>query len=415
MQRSPGEVILLKKLAKWFLLLLALALVLGAVAIVLLPPSVAPAPEVRAVFKPAEAAFGNKKSLTILLLGVDYNYDSKAQRHTTGARSDTILLLRVDPLARNLSMLSVPRDLLVAIGKDGRYGQDRINAAYSFGGEKLAIETLERVTGLKIDHYVVVKSDVVEELVDAIGGVPLTVEKKMDWDDNWAGLHIHLKPGKQRLMGSQVVGYCRFRNDEEGDFGRIRRQQHFVAALIMELKKKEHWGQYPELARIVRSKMKTDLRDEQIIGLAKLYRRFPVSNIEKGRPEVYDYFSNGAAYLLLAPGEPKRTISELFGPLPDPAVRTVKLLIDTPTDYLPEARRISQQLRRRGFGTVRIRHSKGAAPKGPTTLVSGGLDDAAVRILRKTFPELKLQKTKKKGRPLATLKLRSDVFVSEDV
>ena len=86
-------------------------LVIGlSMAIILLPPSVSPAPEVTAVFQPEEAAFGEERSLNILLLGVDYNYDSKAQRHTSGARSDTILILRVERKGKQLSMLSIPRD-----------------------------------------------------------------------------------------------------------------------------------------------------------------------------------------------------------------------------------------------------------------------------------------------------------------
>ena len=235
---------------------------------------------------------------------MDYNYDSKAQRHTSGARSDTILILRVERKGKQLSMLSIPRDLFVGIGKNAVHGYDRINAAYSFGGEKLAMETLERVTGIKIDHYIVVKSDVVADMVDAIGGVPVEVEKQMDWDDNWAGLHIHLKPGKQVLNGEQAVGYCRFRHDEEGDFGRIQRQQKFLTALMKELKQKKNFKNYQELAGLVRAKMKTDLENRQLVGLAMLYKSFPLDNIRKGRPEVLDYFENGAAYLVLAPGEP---------------------------------------------------------------------------------------------------------------
>jgi LCP family protein required for cell wall assembly len=402
-----------KKFLKRLLFLLALLLVGGALAIILLPPNMSPAPRVTAVFQPEKSAFGEKRSLNILLLGVDYNYDSKAQRHTSGARSDTILLIRVEPLGQALTMLSLPRDLLVGLGKNGTQGQDRINAAYSYGGEALAIATVEHVTGLKIDHHVVVKSDVVEELVDAIGGVPIEVEKKMDWDDNWAGLHIHLKPGPQRLSGTNAVGYCRFRQDEEGDFGRIRRQQKFLGALLKELKKKEHWDKYPVLAKIFRAKMKTDLKDEQLIGLATIYRSFPLNNIRKGRPEVFDYFDNGAAYLVLAPGEPRRTVEELFPPLPDPSVKSVKVLIEAPSDLLPEARRIGKALRERGFGGVRIRHLKGANPGGATTIVSSGIEGKPLESLRDTFPQIKVQKVKGKGHPLVTLKLRSEVSVSE--
>lgn len=346
-----------------------------------------------------------------MLLGVDYNYDDKAQRHTKGARSDTILVLRVERKGKQLSMLSIPRDLYVGIGKNAVYGYDRINAAHSYGGEKLAIETLERVTGLKIDHFIVVKSDVVADLVDAIGGVPIKVDQKMDWDDNWAGLHIHLKPGQQTLNGEQAVGYCRFRQDEEGDFGRIKRQQKFLTALLKELKKKKHFPKYKKLAGLVRAKMKTDLQNRQLVGLALIYKDFPLQNIQKGRPEVLDYFADGAAYLTLAPGEPDNIVQKLFAPLPTILDVNVTVIIKAGPEHVSEARRVAGLLKKRGFPSVRLKQVKDLGEGETTlTLASPGGEDA--QILRDTFPMLRLEKVKRKGRPEATLVVRSDVSVS---
>ena len=387
-------------------------LVIGlSTAIILLPPSVSPAPEVTAVFQPEEAAFGEERSLNILLLGVDYNYDSKAQRHTSGARSDTILILRVERKGKQLSMLSIPRDLFVGIGKNAVHGYDRINAAYSFGGEKLAMETLERVTGIKIDHYIVVKSDVVADMVDAIGGVPVEVEKQMDWDDNWAGLHIHLKPGKQVLNGEQAVGYCRFRHDEEGDFGRIQRQQKFLTALMKELKQKKNFKNYQELAGLVRAKMKTDLENRQLVGLAMLYKSFPLDNIRKGRPEVLDYFENGAAYLVLAPGEPDQTVKSLFSPLPDVLDVKMSVVLHAGDEYLSEARRVGALLKKRGFVSVRIKQNNDLGD-GETTMTLHGRGDEESEMVRSLFPTLKLQKTNSSGNRELNLFVRSQVTVA---
>jgi len=389
-------------------------LVIGlSTAIILLPPSVSPAPEVTAVFQPEEAAFGEERSLNILLLGVDYNYDSKAQRHTSGARSDTILILRVERKGKQLSMLSIPRDLFVGIGKNAVHGYDRINAAYSFGGEKLAMETLERVTGIKIDHYIVVKSDVVADMVDAIGGVPVEVEKQMDWDDNWAGLHIHLKPGKQVLNGEQAVGYCRFRHDEEGDFGRIQRQQKFLTALMKELKQKKNFKNYQELAGLVRAKMKTDLENRQLVGLAMLYKSFPLDNIRKGRPEVLDYFENGAAYLVLAPGEPDQTVKSLFSPLPDVLDVKMSVVLHAGDEYLSEARRVGALLKKRGFVSVRIKQNNDLGD-GETTMTLHGRGDEESEMVRSLFPTLKLQKTNSSGNRELNLFVRSQVTVAGD-
>ena len=401
---------MLKKLFKRLLLAFALLVVGLSMAIILLPSSVSPAPEVTAVFHPDEAAFGEERSLNILLLGVDYNYDSKAQRYTSGARSDTILILRVERKGKQLSMLSIPRDLFVGIGKNAVHGYERINAAYSFGGEKLTIETLERVTGVKIDHYIVVKSDVVADMVDAIGGVPVEVEKQMDWDDNWAGLHIHLKPGKQVLNGEQAVGYCRFRHDEEGDFGRIKRQQKFLTALMKELKQKKSFKTYQKLAGLVRAKMKTDLENKQLVGLAMLYKNFPLDNIRKGRPEVLDYFENGAAYLVLAPGEPDQTVKSLFSPLPDVLDVKMSVVLHAGPEYLSEARRVGALLKKRGFVSVRIKQDNEIG-EGETTMTLHGRGDEETELVRALFPTMKLEKMKSRGEPELVLYVRSEIFV----
>ena len=363
-----------------------------------------------------EAAFGEKQSLQILLLGLDYNYDSKAQRHTKGARSDTIVVVRVEPLGRELSMLSLPRDLLVKIGKNGEHGYERINAAHALGGEQLTIETVQQLTGLKIDHFVAVKSDVVASLVDSIGGVPIHVEKQMDWDDHWAGLHIHLKPGQQRLSGSQAVGYCRFRQDEEGDFGRIERQQKFLTALLKELKGRQHWAKYPELAKLVKSKTKTNLEDKQLVGLAQIYKSFPLDNVRKGRPEVEDYLSNGGAYLVLAPGEPKSIIEELFTPLPSVSAREIAVVIKARDEYMDEARRVARLMKQRGFASVLLKHlPENSASEGKSYLSLKSADGQGADVLRAMFPQLTLNKTKTEGRPEATLQINSKIIVADSV
>lgn len=402
---------MLKKLTRIFLVLLVLLAVATAALAFVLPRGFLSPDTVGAIIDPAKAAFGTKRSLNILLLGVDYNYDSKAQRYTTGARSDTILILRVEPLGKQLSMMSLPRDLYVGIGKNASYGYERINAAYSYGGQKLTIETVERITGLKIDHYVVVKSDVVKKLVDAVGGVPIKVEKQMDWDDNWAGLHIHLKPGEQRLSGAESVGYCRFRHDEEGDFGRIRRQQHFIGALIKELKRPTNFLKAKQFAAIVESEMKTDLSQNQLVALANIYKHFPLQNIVKGRPEVVDFFANGAALLSLAPGEPAACISQIFTDLPNPAVKDVHVIIEAGPSQDLEADQLASGLRHEGFPSVRLLHLPDD-PRGVSGLTVSGLSDEALQAVREVFSSVKVSTGNKKGPPTATLRLVGPVYLS---
>jgi LCP family protein required for cell wall assembly len=362
----------------------------------------------KTVFRPETTAFGKKDALYILLLGLDYSYDSKAQRHTKDARTDTIMVMRVEPRAQQLSMLSIPRDLLVPIaGTGGAY--DKINSAYSVGGIKATKQTIENLLKLKMDHYIVVKSDVVADMVDALGGVPIKVEKQMDYDDNWAGLHIHLKPGEQILNGAQTVGYLRFRNDEEGDLGRIRRQQQFLTALIRELKNPKHIAKYKNLADTVARKMSTDLKPEQMAALAKLYRNFPLGSMTKGRLEVADYFENEVAYLIPVEGEPARSVKTLFPPLPDARLAEVPVIVE---DYRPGERRrliFISRFKNGGFGQVVMR-APGRQGKtlDQTSLLITGTSPAAEKALPKLFPGVAIYKKQSTEPPTVTLRLRHE-------
>ncbi len=363
---------------------------------------------VQVVTTPKKVAFGEKSYLYILLCGLDYSYDSRAQRHTKDARTDTIMLVRVEPRAKDLSLLSVPRDLLVPIaGTEGAY--DKVNSAYSVGGISATRRTLENFLNIKIDHTITVKSDVVADLVDELGGVPITVEKQMDYDDNWAKLHIHLKPGEQVLNGAQSVGYLRFRNDEEGDFGRIRRQQQFLTALVRELKSLKHLTKYDNLAEAVSRKMSTDLSVKQMAALANLYRDFPLQNMHKGRVEVADHFENGIAYLIPIEGEPAHTIKELFTPLPDARLADIPVLIE---DYRSGERRkltAGTRFTRAGFGQVSLL-SPGRQGKtiDRTSLLITGKSEAAEKALPKLFPGVLIFKKSSSANPTVTLRIRSD-------
>lgn len=363
---------------------------------------------IRVIFRPEKVAFQGKDCLYILLMGLDYSYDSRAQRHTKDARTDTLMLVRVEPRARQLSMLSIPRDLLVEIAGTGG-GYDKINAAYSVGGAQGTKKTVEHFLGLKIDHFIVVKSDVVADMVDALGGVPIKVEKQMDYDDNWAGLHIHLKPGEQVLNGEQTVGYLRFRNDEEGDLGRMRRQQQFLGALIKELKSLKHVPKYKGLAEAVAQKMKTDMTVEQMAALGKIYKDFPLASMSKGRLEVADYFENEVAYLIPVEGEPAATIKKVFPPLPDARLAEVAVIIE---DYrVGDHRKLifTNRFKNGGFGPVVMRAPwREGKTVEETSLLITGSSPAVEKALPKLFPGIPIYKKPSQQAATVTLRLRDE-------
>lgn len=151
--------------------------------------------------------------------------------------TDTIMVCSYDPKTQQASMLSVPRDTFIGKSKAKAKASDKINSRYQLGIDK-TLTAINRVTGLEIPYYVVVDTNALVKLVDAMGGVEFNVPIDMDYDDDEQDLHIHLKAGLQRLNGDQAEQVVRFRHNNDGtsysleygdqDIGRMRTQREFL-------------------------------------------------------------------------------------------------------------------------------------------------------------------------------------------
>jgi LCP family protein required for cell wall assembly len=234
--------------------------------------------------------------MNILLLGIDYNHDEKGIIYTKGARSDTMMLVSLSNKAEFMNAVSIPRDTRILISE--KIGYEKINAAYSYGGVNGSMETVSQFLGVPVHHYVVIKVHGAKKMLDAIGGLPIDVEKDMDYDDNWGHLHIHLKKGPQVLTGEQAVGYARFRKDEEGDRGRMRRQQQVIRALIDRLKSPTVAMSIPALAQAVKDTLETDLSIAEMADLARLYGSFDHKQMKAGQVTGEDEYIDGVAMII---------------------------------------------------------------------------------------------------------------------
>jgi anionic cell wall polymer biosynthesis LytR-Cps2A-Psr (LCP) family protein len=131
-----------------------------------------------------------------------------------------------------------------------------------------------------------------------MGGIEINVEKQMDYDDNYQNLYIHLKPGLQVLNGREAMGYVRFRHDFEGDYGRMRRQDQFLRALVAQINKPEVKSRLPQMLGPMVSMMKTDLTLNDIrtlkdiagkIGFDGMYTaQLPTTPGMKGKASVVE-------------------------------------------------------------------------------------------------------------------------------
>lgn len=166
----------------------------------------------------AKEKVATREKLNILLLGVD-------KRAGDRGRSDSMILLTLDPKTDKMQMISIPRDTRTLIV--GKGFEDKINHAYAFGGADMSVATVENMLDIDIDYYVEINMEGLVDLVDAVGGI--TVQNELDWHSDG----FHYAKGELHLNGERALGYVRMRKqDPQGDFGRTKRQREVIEAII---------------------------------------------------------------------------------------------------------------------------------------------------------------------------------------
>ena len=183
---------------------------------------------------PTPEPWDGAKRVTVLTMGLDYR-DWLAGEGPP--RTDSMMLLTIDPVNGTAGMLSIPRDLWVNI--PGGFGYGRINTAYQLGegnrlpggGPQLAMDTVEELLGVPVDYYAQIDFNAFERFIDEIGGVKIDVPEKIVIDPLGDNNSKTLKPGRQVLPGDLALAYARARKTEGGDFDRAQRQQQVVLGI----------------------------------------------------------------------------------------------------------------------------------------------------------------------------------------
>lgn len=243
----------------------------------------------------------------ILLLGVDSNgSDTDPWK---GTRSDTIVLLNIDPRTRSVNAISIPRDSKVYLAQG--HGVQKINASHALGGIQLTKRTVEETLGIKVDRYIVVSDTAVSKLVDAVGGVPIYVEKRMNYDDYAGDLHVHLTKGLNVLDGRNAVGYLRFRHDALGDIGRTQRQQWFLRGLLEKVQSPQSIPKIPQMLNIATTYVKTDLSLYEMSQYAALAKSFDINKIEVATLPGGPNKKGSTSYWILDPDKTQEVVNRL--------------------------------------------------------------------------------------------------------
>ena len=228
----------------------------------------------------------------LLLMGTDGSDEREASEEFAGDqfRSDSIMLTRIDPVNKKVTLVSLHRDTLVDMGE---YGQNKLNAAHAIGGAALAVETVSELAGVPISHYAEINFDGFKDIVDALGGVEVDVP--MTIDDADAG--GHLDEGLQTLNGDQALILCRSRHAYEqygdGDSFRAANQRLVLSAIAKKLLAADvatMAGTVQALSQYVT----TDLEISDIIGLAQAMQGLdPSTDIYSAmEPTTSQYINN---------------------------------------------------------------------------------------------------------------------------
>ena len=239
-------------------------------------------------------AWDGASRITILLIGLDYR-DYIANEGPP--RSDTMILLTIDPQTRTAGMMSIPRDMWVNIPG---HGYSRINTAYSRGegeklpggGPELARKTVENFIGVPIQYYAQIDFNTFVEFIDLIGCIEVDVPDTLTLDKQGSGNdHFTVKAGENRkLCGERALAYVRYRKDKEGDVARSRRQQAVILAIREKVLAPENFpvllGEAQNFYNQFSAGIRTNMPFDVALRLGVLAKDIPIDSIQQG---VIDY------------------------------------------------------------------------------------------------------------------------------
>lgn len=205
-----------------------------------------------------KVSFSKHDPISILLLGVD-------QRAGDRGRSDSLILITVNPKDQSMKMVSIPRDTRTEIV--GKGTTDKINHAYAFGGVDMAVNTVEKFLDVPVDYYVHVNMESFKDIVDAVGGVTVNNDLNFDYDG------YSFKKGKLTLDGKEALAYSRMRKqDPRGDFGRQMRQRQIIEGVIEEGASVQSLANYGTILDTIGTNVRTNLTFDDMKQIQSNYK-----------------------------------------------------------------------------------------------------------------------------------------------
>lgn len=262
----------------------------------------------------------NLEPIQVLILGESGVDDYKL--------ADTIMVASYNPKTQQASLMSIPRDTYVGSRNRKTATQNylasyKINSVYRSGTNiPEAIERINDLTGLNLENYVIIDTDALIKLVDAIGGVTFNVPIDMDYDDTTQDLHIHLKAGEQLIDGNKAEQLLRFRHNNDGstypteygqqDLGRMRTQREFIQETLKQTLKLENIFKIKQIIDIMAENVKTNMQIENLKSYVPVAVNFDVNNLQTGVVPGESEMCNGVSIYVADEKDTKELVEKLF-------------------------------------------------------------------------------------------------------
>ncbi len=312
--------------------------------------------------------------VNILLMGIDQRPDEDSE----STRTDTLILLSVDPQSGNAGMMSIPRDLYVPLPNRG---QDRINTAHVYGGPRLAMQAVEYNFGIPVHHFARVNFNALVKLVDLVGGIDIYVHQDINDqafpDDRYGYDPFVMSAGWHRMDGATALKYARTRHGSS-DFERMRRQQQVIMALRDAVLNTDAVTKVlpnaPQILTTLQDSIRTDLSPLEVAQLAMLAKDIPQDRIARvviDETSVQAWTTPQGGSVLIPIRDRLRELREkLYNPPPPEPVDTVnatpeagRVAVHNGTQTKGLAAAAKAWLEGQGFTVVEVGNAVGDYPR----------------------------------------------------
>ncbi len=255
-----------------------------------------------------------KNEIIFLMMGVDAQDVNKSK----GTRTDTMMLTRVNFDTGEISLLSIPRDTRLSV--NGKL--DKVNSAHAIGGPELSVETISDFLAIDLEYFVKVDYQIVQDVVNAIGGVTVDVPLNMKYYDPTAKppLNINIKKGIQTLDGKNSHDFLRWRHNNsytvgypDGDVGRIKTQQYFVKEMIKQTLQAKNIVKIPALIKTFYENIETNIPLGLMLKGATSASKIDVENMKTATVPGAGEYIGQISYYIYEREATNQVVEEMFG------------------------------------------------------------------------------------------------------